>query len=264
MTEYIAQCGYNRSDTIKALAEGEVVWLEPGDNNVGLSPDDARAFARGIMALADRVDGGEVTAASDTQPKVGDFVEITEDTSPVRVGQRGYLRAVDEFDPELPYRLELDEGVCTYDWWTRAVRKVDNPVADLAPLADWERDLLDSHAAAQKSAPGEPTVRGIKAGDKVRVLVDGAEFASVSVGDIFTVARVLGDEIAVNTAENDGHWYFRDPKSLEKVVDAPTTPEEPTKPSRKGLLEAAVDAMSNSYIYSAHDLIELAEFLAGE
>ncbi|KDQ65667.1 hypothetical protein [Streptomyces sp. NTK 937] len=262
MTEHKIQCTSGVGDTITACRQGEEIEfvarsLDSFTQSVYPSLADARAFARGILALADEVDGGVATAASNTRPSVGDFVEITEDTSFGYVGRRGYLRVVDENDPDYPYHVEMGNGESPFGWWTKAVRKVVDPI-DTAPLADWERDLLDSHATTQES-----TVRGIKAGDKVRVLVNRAEFADVRAGDVFTVARVSGDAIIVNTVENIGQWHFGNPESLEKVVDELATPEEPTKPSRERLLEAAVDAMSGSHIYTANDLIELAEFLTG-
>ncbi|MGP3750841.1 hypothetical protein [Streptomyces sp. IBSNAI001] len=134
MTEYIAQCRYNRSDTIKARVGDEVVWLEPGDDNVALSPAAARTFARGILTLADEVDGGEAPVKTDTRPKVGDKVRVLEDSANGATVKRGdILTVLDVNDHEVE-----TEGQGYGGRWYLDHDKVE--VA--APLADWERDML--------------------------------------------------------------------------------------------------------------------------
>ncbi|MET7939694.1 hypothetical protein [Streptomyces sp. NPDC005302] len=68
MTAYIARCRDRSSDYIVATKRGADVELEMhvfGDyqGEVFANPADARTFARGILALADEIDGGEVKEA---------------------------------------------------------------------------------------------------------------------------------------------------------------------------------------------------------
>ncbi|MFD4234249.1 hypothetical protein [Streptomyces sp. NPDC058542] len=160
MTEYIAQCRYNPSDTITARVEDGAVWLVPGPDNVSPSTDAARTFARGILALADEADGGEVRTepAPDTHPKVGDQVIVIEDDPGVRTGEFvDLVGTLTEIGPErcTPYLVKFGggfHGAADGSWYCQRVEKVaDEP----EPLADWEKDLLSS-------AP--------KVGDQVRVV----------------------------------------------------------------------------------------------
>jgi hypothetical protein len=185
MTVYTAQCYTDRRDTVTATVDSNAVWLEPSGVAVGMQPDDARTFARGILALADEVDEGE--------------------------------------------------------------------------------------KAAESTPAEEPTVRGIKVGDKARVLVDGAEGAEVLRGDVFVVSRLSGSTIIVDFEEGDRtyKWYFREAESLEKVTDEPVIDAskivvlDDSAPARAALLSQARDLMSGED-YTAHDLIALADYLAGE
>ncbi|MFB8071077.1 hypothetical protein [Streptomyces californicus] len=92
MTEYIAQCRAGRYDKIVARVDGDSVELAAtshGEHKMEtyLDTADARTFARGILALADEVDGGEGEAATDSRPKVGDRVIVTEDDPDERTGE---------------------------------------------------------------------------------------------------------------------------------------------------------------------------------
>jgi hypothetical protein len=99
MTVYTAECAIDSDDTITATRSSNRVELEPsGRVEVYLDPADARTFARGIIALADEIDGGEVAEAATTEtrtPKVGDRVRIVEDDPYVKpgafVGRTGVL-----------------------------------------------------------------------------------------------------------------------------------------------------------------------------
>lgn len=83
MTEYTAQCRHNAGQYLKAYINGISVIIDGYDDrecvtNPYLSADSARIFARGILALADEIDGGEVTEV-DIRPKVGDRLRVTEE-----------------------------------------------------------------------------------------------------------------------------------------------------------------------------------------
>ncbi|EHM24268.1 hypothetical protein SPW_7362 [Streptomyces sp. W007] len=88
MTEYIAQCRAGRHDKITARTDGGTVELAAthyGEHKMEtfLSADAARTFARGILALADEVDGGEAKAepadVAPRMPDIGDRVRVLMD-----------------------------------------------------------------------------------------------------------------------------------------------------------------------------------------
>jgi hypothetical protein len=80
-TQYVGQCRYDEGQRLQACINGASVVVEAfaGDEQVTepfLTPADARAFARGILALADEVDGGEVVATEPAdEPTVRDVTE---------------------------------------------------------------------------------------------------------------------------------------------------------------------------------------------
>ncbi|MEU8840281.1 hypothetical protein AB0D97_14270 [Streptomyces roseus] len=89
---YRAQCRWAANDFLNAYRVGDSVHVDAyNDNeekaNASLPVAEARAFARGILALADEVDGGE--ARSEARPRVGDRLRVTKDnprSCPVVVG----------------------------------------------------------------------------------------------------------------------------------------------------------------------------------
>lgn len=150
MTVYTAECAIDSADTITATRSSNRVELEPSSRTeVYLDPDDARTFARGILALADEIDGGEAkeeAPAPARAPQIGDKVRILKDDPYTQagefVGRTGVLRAVKDGVRTVPYRVRLDDPSGTWDdgsWWVAEVELVDEPAE---PLADWERDLM--------------------------------------------------------------------------------------------------------------------------
>ncbi|GAB1326917.1 hypothetical protein [Streptomyces sennicomposti] len=80
MTTYAAVCHANSRDVIEARVAGDSVELVArsyGERKMEtyLDVDKARIFARGILALADEIDGGEQKPADDII-KAGDLVRI--------------------------------------------------------------------------------------------------------------------------------------------------------------------------------------------
>jgi hypothetical protein len=186
MTVYTAQCRHDADQSLKAYQNGVSVIFDAyaDDENTTspyLSPGDARTFARGILALADEVDGGETVKA----PKPAD----------------------------------------------------------------------------------EPTVRGIKVGDRIRIITTGSRGARVEAGEIYTVRKVTEYEVQVDGDGANGRWYLS-PDDVEIVdeADEPAAPlaeKGPTLPTRAELLSQARDLMSGED-YTAYDLIALADYLAEE
>lgn len=245
MTEYVLKCSANDDDQLRAEKAGPEVFIGASHRGASqlttyTSPVDARTFARGILALADEIDGGEATPVVDGPVKVGDRVVVTRNTygdGTENIGAAGTLNRIDTYDPRLPYRVALDAGD---DWWCADVRKVtDEPV----------------------KSTSEP----VKVGDKLRVLVEDANDATVSVGDLLTVTSV--NAYTFMAADVDGEdWYFKPEHvgTLLERVDEPTTDEATTSvavPRRLALLKEAQALLPDG---DSYDVLKIAYFLAGE
>jgi hypothetical protein len=136
MTEYTARSAHSAhgSDSVaRAHIIGSWVHIDSGDRessaSTALNPSDARTFARGILALADEVDGGEAaTTSAGVRPlQVGDRVRVVGSAPGDRgrhVGDVGTLDIIDPDDPSLPYRVRLS-GDSTR--WCTEVERVDEP-----------------------------------------------------------------------------------------------------------------------------------------
>jgi hypothetical protein len=185
VNEYVAKCNSGLRDTITARRDGESVELKARSGGqykmeAFLTPLKTREFARGLLKLADEIDGGEVAESAD----------VTSD---------------------------------------------------------------------------EP----VKVGDRIRILVDSADGASVKRGDEFTVTNVDSyggrTEVAVERAGSFGtprHWYFG-PTSWEKV-EAPTVAavdETPIASPRAAFLDEAHRLVGSGDV---GDLLDVAKFLAGD
>ncbi|MFD4699819.1 hypothetical protein [Streptomyces niveus] len=139
MTEYVARCESSDRDKITADRDASKVRLlaeHSGECKMDafLSPDKARAFANGITALANEIDGGGVRASSTSDPvRVGDEVVIVRADSASYVGRYGTVTEVDRVDTDLPYYVSVTGG---FGQWVAEVRKVTAPV--VAPSSSRE------------------------------------------------------------------------------------------------------------------------------
>lgn len=158
MTEYTATCKTDEDDTITARVDGESVELRAKRYGrqmmeAFLLPANARTFARGILALADDIDGGE--ADPNTRPKVGDRLRVTQDDpwwAPVKindvitVAETAYDRADGSQDG-----VRFQEHEDTYLWHV--------PLSSVeGPLADWEVDLLTASEPESVPVPRDAVV----------------------------------------------------------------------------------------------------------
>ncbi|MEV7250268.1 hypothetical protein [Streptomyces cyaneofuscatus] len=147
MTEYIAQCLHANDDEIRAYRVGDHAFLSTyvggRSASVALEADDARTFARGILALADEVDGGEAKPEpeEDTRPKVGDRVIVVEDDpnglTGKFVGLVGTLTK-DDGGPYVPYLVKFGDGShgdVDGQWYCRRVEKVADETASPSAAA---------------------------------------------------------------------------------------------------------------------------------
>lgn len=92
MAEYTAQCRYDGSERIVARKTSASVafdgYISGGlEMNPYLSAADARTFARGILALADELDGGEAGVKPDTRLRIGDCVRVVRAEEPSGAGR---------------------------------------------------------------------------------------------------------------------------------------------------------------------------------
>ncbi|WP_425837420.1 phiSA1p31-related protein [Streptomyces fractus] len=84
-----------------------------------------------------------------------------------------------------------------------------------------EADGVDYRANVGTLTREPEAAAKFKVGDKVRVLVDYADGASVSKGDVFTVQNVYSDEIVTDGNGLTSRWFFK-PANVELVDDANT------------------------------------------
>jgi hypothetical protein len=116
---------------LEAIGDGYVA------RDVFTSVDSARTFARSILAMADEVDGGEVTPAAPEPVKVGDRVRVTKAEHShwgAFVGRMGVLMELDSQD-QLPYLVKFGDGRHGDEdgqWWCHEVERVD----ELCPVVD--------------------------------------------------------------------------------------------------------------------------------
>lgn len=113
MTEYTATCRISSDDEIVAApGQANSIHLTPTGTYVELTTNAARTFARGILALADELDGVEAPAV-DVRPKVGDRVRVVEDDPCNRPGEFvGKIGTLTSLDPEgwTRFRVQFGDG----------------------------------------------------------------------------------------------------------------------------------------------------------
>jgi hypothetical protein len=134
MTEHVARCNSGIDDTITARRDSGTVELRAAKHGervmeAYLYPADARTFARGILALADEVEGGEGEAepAPVRLPQVGDRVRIVRNgyasEGSEHVGTVGTVKEVDPRSARARYRVSLPDD--DYGWYCAEVELVD-------------------------------------------------------------------------------------------------------------------------------------------
>jgi hypothetical protein len=188
VNEYVATCSSDGDDTITASVEGDTVELlaERCGNykmETYLPPTDARTFARGIIALADKIDGGEVAEADGPvktptrTPKVGDRVRVVRNVysseGDVNVGKVGTLKELDLGDPQ-SHRVVFDDAD-DYGWWCAEVALLDEPAEPATTLGHVPVVSLRGDFVTQ-----------------AKTLLAGVEHTSAA--DVIHLAQFLADE----------------------------------------------------------------------
>lgn len=160
-----AQCNSAGGDYITAEVAGEKVELNAFNHheyvmNAFVTVDNARTFARGILALADEIDCGETVAetptVTETAPlKVGDKLRVTKDDvnfASVRVGD---ILTVNSVSGEA-FTTDDKTGENGGDWYFSAedigngLERIDEPALTISP----EREALFRRAADLVKAVG--------------------------------------------------------------------------------------------------------------
>ncbi|MEU3729950.1 hypothetical protein AB0E81_11155 [Streptomyces sp. NPDC033538] len=254
MTEYTAQCRISSYDRIRARRDEGSVELAGyfGDyaGEAFILPDAARTFARGILALADEIDGGEAEPA-DTRPKVGDRLRVTKvraDATLVRVGQIITVHATD---------YDNEDGA-------------DYIRAFLGDKDDYAYFISLDHVepVTEEPVPSLPAI-----GARFRVTKDGLNNASVKRGDRLTVSSLHADYFGT-TAEDGFTWYFTPKHIGDGLEPFFGTPEfladwerdllgnaEPT-PSLFARYVDEAKALLEGTVFRGDDVIRLAQELA--
>ncbi|MFE7397990.1 hypothetical protein [Streptomyces sp. NPDC057557] len=245
MTEHIARCLHDSNDTIRTYIVGDHVFLRAhigGDHGtVALEAVDARVFARGILALADKIDGGAAEETPAEKPiKVGDCIRVITTGSAgalVKAGETFTVRKVTDWDVQV-------DGDGAHDRWYLNHEDVEKVVDEAtATLAD--------------SRP--------KVGDRLRVTEDNPRCCPVVTGDVITVVETDYDhdgEDCVRFLHGDDSYRWIIP--LTAVEKAPTLADANTSPEsyRASLLEQARKYVDPTA--TAAELLAVARFIAGE
>ncbi|WP_328742954.1 hypothetical protein OG436_29625 [Streptomyces caniferus] len=144
MTEYKLQCRIfdtdyltaeltNRRTTVGITAHD----IEGDAGNVVADPEAVRTFARGLLALADEVDGGEVPAPNAV--KVGDRFRVTRDRLKCASVCCGDVLTVSSVSSTAPGRFHAKKGGDELVWTFNVgdigngLERVDEPAPSVAP-----------------------------------------------------------------------------------------------------------------------------------
>lgn len=252
MTEYTATCTHDSADYLTAKECTTLIKINGYRDrahvtDVYLSPDDARTFARGILALADGIDGGE--APEPRAPRIGDRVVIVEDDPHIStgeyIGRTGEVLAVGNVArPGLTARVKFPDG---HVWWCAKVRVVDDTPTVTTPA---------------------PADEGPQVGDRVqvvRVYRDGTRGALDGMVGILKGIDEADETYPYKVSVGSdpfGEWVHE----VRKVVDEPAAPERvvltPTDLRADLLTRAATMAATWTTPVSASDVVRVAAFLA--
>ncbi|MGW2950734.1 hypothetical protein [Streptomyces eurythermus] len=237
MAEYTAKCVMDEDDQINARRANQRVALEPTGHDVYLNPDAARTFARGILALADEIDGGQVRQPAAV--KVGDRFKVTRSFLEWADVVIGDVVTVVEFEDDNSGNFRAVADGSTNRW----LFGPDNIGNGLEPL-------------------DKPAKREIKVGDRVRIVRNGyAEEGAENVGRVGILEEYDPNDTRcmyrVSLPDRDCGWWCAE----VELVDEPA--DEPAVASRLTYFHQAETALTD-FEHTAADIIRLARFLAGE
>ncbi|MFE7624294.1 hypothetical protein [Streptomyces sp. NPDC057509] len=238
MNECKIACAHDSLDVFTAGLDGGVVRLTAQTHGVRkvdafVDPADARAFARGILALADEVDGGEANEAPEAgQPfKVGDKVRTVREIMGLHRGRSGELADIDVgLAPRFLVNFPDGRSVWAYD---------------IEP---------------DTTSP-EP-----KLGDTVRITQEYSNAPGPFAGMTGTLVKIdpQDSNLPYMVRGNGGTTWENVWAHAVKVVETvKPVAEGAVVPSRDALVARAKEHLAGTP-HSAADIIRLAEFLMGE
>lgn len=199
MTSHEITCTGDPDDCFTVERESDDVYFVARDSagrrvTAYVTPLTARTFARGILALADEIDGGETEEAPKRTPQVGDRVRVL--YAKYRRRYHGVIGTVvsttDAWQPMSgpvhPYRVKIDGE--DYDVWAAEVEILDEPAGllDEAGLAEWERSLIESAEAS--AAEPVPSSFAVHVGH-AKALLAGTDHCGA---DVIRLAEILSQQ----------------------------------------------------------------------
>ena len=84
---------------------------------------------------------------------------------------------------------------------------------------------------------------GIKVGDKIKILVDEAEMAEVSKGDILTVVKVINDGVTAEKRKGTIPWCF----SEETMGEEWDIYKDYTNTNNRDMIPGSIDDVISRY-----------------
>ncbi|WP_030962623.1 hypothetical protein [Streptomyces sp. NRRL S-378] len=162
-----AQCRWAENDFLKAYRAGASVHIEAYNDsvekaNASIPAAEARAFARGIIALCDEIDGGEAKPASPITVRTGDRLRVTEadlNFAAINVGDVLVVTSLDHpfGDFATTGNQPGDSWGFDYEHIGNGLEPVNEPPADdvaASTVTDERAARLELLEAAKRLAPG--------------------------------------------------------------------------------------------------------------
>ncbi|MDX2575945.1 hypothetical protein PV332_10675 [Streptomyces scabiei] len=185
MTDLNLTCAIDADDQICATRSSGgkriefTAWADGKQHGVEVyaDTDKARTFARGILALADEIDGGEVTAKPEParRPQVGDRVRVVADDPTCMagkfVGLTGTLAGLG--GTVTPFKVKFGpgrHGDLNGYWYCAEVELVHEPDTELAA----DESSFSSHVERAKTLLAGTTHNGADVIRLAEILADRA------------------------------------------------------------------------------------------
>lgn len=243
---YRAQCQHERDDFMNAFVVGTAVHIQAygegeSASSVSLDASAARTFARGILALAGEIDGGEASKPAVRSVKIGDRLRVTRDRLEVADVRVGDVAVVVEFvsdDESGDFRAVVDGGR-----WRFGPENIGNGL-----------EFVD------EAPKDEQQTTSVKVGDTVRVVRNAMDYEGLeNVGRVGTLTRIDPDDQPYQVRFDDEYWWCAE----VELVDEPTTTEA-LADDRETFVRRAAQLAHELNIWDGDAVVSMARFLAGE
>ncbi|MFI9123828.1 hypothetical protein ACIGW0_31305 [Streptomyces bikiniensis] len=276
MTEYTLTCDADPVDTLRASTDNSGVYVqvrrdERTTTTMFPTVEDTRTFARGLLALCDEADGGEVPKAQEV--KVGDRVRVIRaEYAECTHGSTGEVTTVDAPNTyggvAHPYRVRLDNTHRNHVYAAEVESISEEAEEPSGRRIPYDRDqtytatnYVVQGAAVNNVGSSAPADVCPKVGDRVRVVRNAFEYeGDKNVGAVGTLVEIdahdfqQGYRVVIGNDDEDGWW-------CAEVEPAPV--DVVTEPTRSALIHQARDLLAGQ-TYTVDDLIRLADYLTEE